>query len=101
MFVRVLRDFGLRAAVNANGLPTDAAARRCLHVTRPAEKNRDRRSFLASVPPKDEGTEGEKFVSIDAAITKWVSVSRLVLVLFLVHPWNRVVTDAIFVPFAV
>jgi small subunit ribosomal protein S11 len=34
------------------------------------EKNRDRRSFLASVGRKDEGTEGEKFVSIDTAITK-------------------------------
>jgi len=66
MFVRVLRGFCQRTAV-PNG---QNVVSRCLHVTQPYEKNRDRRSFLASVPPKDEGTEGEKFVYIDSAITK-------------------------------
>ncbi|XP_050542549.1 28S ribosomal protein S11, mitochondrial isoform X2 [Daktulosphaira vitifoliae] len=36
----------------------------------PSFKNRDRRSFLASVPSIDEGTDGEKFISIDSIITK-------------------------------
>lgn len=67
MFVRVLRDFCRRAAVPD---AMDVFGRRCLHVTAPVEKNRDRRSFLSSVPAKDEGTEGEKFVYIDSAITK-------------------------------
>lgn len=66
MFVRIIRDFCLRTAV-PNG---QNVVGRCLHVTQTSEKNRDRRSFLASVPPKDEGTEGEKFVYIDSAITK-------------------------------
>lgn len=65
MFVRTLRDFYRQTAVR------DAQnVHRCLHVTHSLEKNRDRRSFLASVPRKDEGTEGEKFVYIDSSITK-------------------------------
>jgi len=66
MFVRVLRDFCRRTAVPDG----QNVVSRCLHVTVPLEKNRDRRSFLASVPRIDEGTEGEKFVYIDSAITK-------------------------------
>lgn len=64
MFVRVFRDLSRRTSF------LDGQNVRCLHVTQQMEKNRDRRSFLASVPRKDEGTEGEKFVYIDSAITK-------------------------------
>lgn len=66
MFVRVFRDLCRRTSFlnGQNGIC------RCLHVTQPLKKNRDRRSYLASVPRKDEGTEGEKFVYIDSAITK-------------------------------
>lgn len=66
MFVRVFRDFCRRTAVPES----QKNFCRNLHVTLPWEKNRDRRSFLASVPRKDEGTEGEKFVYIDSSITK-------------------------------
>lgn len=69
MFVRVLRDFCRRTTAVPGG---ENVVNRLIHVTVPLEKNRDRRSFLASVPRKDEGTEGEKFVFIDSAITKWV-----------------------------
>ncbi|XP_025424332.1 28S ribosomal protein S11, mitochondrial [Sipha flava] len=65
MFGRILRDFCRRPA-----LLDGQNVSRYLHVTLPSEKNRDRRSYLASVPSKDEGTEGEKFVYIDSAITK-------------------------------
>ncbi|KAL4122509.1 hypothetical protein QTP88_014828 [Uroleucon formosanum] len=67
MFVRVLRDFCRRTTTVPGG---ENVVNRLIHVTVPLEKNRDRRSFLASVPRKDEGTEGEKFVFIDSAITK-------------------------------
>lgn len=66
MFVRTLRDFCRRTAIR----DCQNVVHRCLHVTLLLEKNRDRRSFLASVPRKDEGTEGEKFVYIDSSITK-------------------------------
>lgn len=68
MFVRVFRDLCRRTGFSDG----QNIVRRCLHVTRSLDKNRDRRSFLSSVPRKDEGTEGEKFVYIDSAITKWV-----------------------------
>ncbi|XP_060863014.1 small ribosomal subunit protein uS11m [Metopolophium dirhodum] len=67
MFVRVLRDFCRRTTAVPGG---ENVVNRLIHVAVPLEKNRDRRSFLASVPRKDEGTEGEKFVFIDSAITK-------------------------------
>lgn len=67
MFVRVLRDFCRRTTAVPGG---ENVVNRLIHVAVPLEKNRDRRSFLASVPRKDEGTEGEKFVYIDSAITK-------------------------------
>ncbi|CAH1726049.1 hypothetical protein AGLY_009953 [Aphis glycines] len=66
MFVRVLRDF-CRQTAAVSGREN---VNRLIHIAVPLEKNRDRRSFLASVPRKDEGTEGEKFVFIDSAITK-------------------------------
>lgn len=66
MLARVLRNLCRRSVVPEK----QNVVNRCLHVTLPSEKNRDRRSFLASVPPKDEGTEGEKFVYIDSVITK-------------------------------
>lgn len=75
MFVRVLRDFCRRTTAVPVG---ENVVNRLIHVAAPLEKNRDRRSFLASVPRKDEGTEGEKFVFIDSAITKWVFFYRFI-----------------------
>ncbi|XP_015365574.1 PREDICTED: 28S ribosomal protein S11, mitochondrial [Diuraphis noxia] len=66
MFLRVLRDL----CRQATAVPCGQNVNRLIHVAVPLEKNRDRRSFLASVPRKDEGTEGEKFVFIDSSITK-------------------------------
>ncbi|KAJ4432771.1 hypothetical protein ANN_21410 [Periplaneta americana] len=40
---------------------------RCLHTCELRMKSEDRREMLASLPAKDEGTEGEKGVDIDTS----------------------------------
>lgn len=40
------------------------------HTTRTCLKAEDRKEMLASMPAKDEGTEGEKSISIDQLIQK-------------------------------
>lgn len=41
-----------------------------VHTSRPCLKAEDRKEMLASMPVKDEGTEGEKTISIDTLIQK-------------------------------
>lgn len=41
-----------------------------LHTTRTCCKAEDRKEMLASMPAKDEGTEGERTISMDQLIQK-------------------------------
>lgn len=48
----------------------NASSIRALSTTMKCLKAEDRREMLASLPAKDEGTEGEKAVDIDNLINK-------------------------------
>lgn len=48
----------------------NASSIRALSTTTKCLKAEDRREMLASLPAKDEGTEGEKAVDIDNLINK-------------------------------
>nr|CAG4638747.1 EOG090X0DZ9 [Cyclestheria hislopi] len=48
--------------------PNERPTRRHFHGSSPLLKREDRREMLASMPRMDEGTEGEKYVDIDATI---------------------------------
>ncbi|PSN43165.1 hypothetical protein C0J52_09897 [Blattella germanica] len=49
-----------------NNLRTSIPLFRELHLSGPQRKGEDRREMLASMPARDEGTDGEKGISIDA-----------------------------------
>lgn len=45
-----------------------------IHTSGVYLKADDRKNMLASVPKKDEGAEGEKTISLDSLIQKWVKI---------------------------
>ncbi|XP_065334058.1 small ribosomal subunit protein uS11m [Cloeon dipterum] len=45
--------------------PQSSSIKRPLHTTVPRSKAEDRKEMLASMPKKDEGTEGEKTIDVD------------------------------------
>lgn len=53
-----------------NIIPVNYAVVRTLFTSVTRYKAEDRREMLASMPAKDEGTEGEKALDIDQLITK-------------------------------
>jgi hypothetical protein len=48
---------------------------RGFHNYGPRRKNEDRREMYASLPARDEGTDGEKGVDIDMAIKRFVHLN--------------------------
>lgn len=67
----------LKTIISKNYGIISATSVRNFFTTFRKTKAEDRREMLASMPAKDEGTQGEKLMDIDNLITKYVGQNSL------------------------
>lgn len=93
----IVNEFSLWVPMAVNGRNL-----RDFHVYGPSRKGEDRREMYASLPVRDEGTDGEKGVDIDSALKRCVcseftSSWRLIIKMASIHLFQSVWQDGVFV----